>query len=272
MHRRISGPYAGLIAIAAILTAALVGAGPASAHDTAGNNGTVKIHERPGEHQTGEVRDDPQVCTFHLHFFFADPEQAGKWEIQRWAPTGAKGTVVLSGTYDTQGDGEDRQPEQGVYQLPDGHYKLFWDGDVSKHDKMKVFWVDCAESPGTTGGGTTGGGTGGTSGGGTTGGGTGSTSGGGTTGGGTGTTTGGGVGSTTGGGTTTGGGVGFTSGVGGITLTPPPTDTADDLAPVAADGDPWPWIAVLATLILVLALATSARLFGRVGARAGRKS
>jgi len=225
MNRRLSSPASGLIAIAAILGGALVGAGPALANDTPGNNGTVKIHEGSGEHQNGEVRNDPHVCTFHLHFFFADPEQAGKWEIQRWAPTGAKGTVVLSGTYDTQGDVEDRQPEQGVYQLPDGHYKLFWDGDVSKHDKMKVFWVDCAESPGTTGGGTT-----------------------------------------------TGGGVGFTSGVGGITLTPPPTDTADDLAPVAADGDAWPLIAVLATLILVLALATSARLFGRVGARAGRKS
>src|SRR6185369_3537817 len=103
-----------------------------------------------------EVRNEPHVCTFHLHFYFADPEQAGTWEIQEWAPTGEKGTVVLSGTYDTAGDGEDRQPEEGVYTLPDGHYKLFWDGDLDtgKHDKMKVFWVDCAaasESPSPSG-------------------------------------------------------------------------------------------------------------------------
>src|SRR5213079_2816277 len=69
---------------------------------------------------------------------------AGTWEIQKWAP-GDKGEVVLDGTYDTHGDGEDRQPEQDVYRLPNGHYKLFWDGDLDthKHDKMKVFWVDC---------------------------------------------------------------------------------------------------------------------------------
>src|SRR5690349_9419714 len=61
----------------------------------------------------------------------------------------------MTGTYDTAGDGEDRQPEQGTYSLPDGHYKLFWDGDTGKHDKMKVFWVDCPpstpQSPAPTG-------------------------------------------------------------------------------------------------------------------------
>jgi hypothetical protein len=143
--------------LAAILLAAFAGFGPSVlANDTPGNNGTVKIHDGPGENDPGEVRNEPHVCTFHLHFYFSDPEQAGTWEIQEWAPTGQKGTVVLSGTYDTQGDGEDRQPEEGVYTLPDGHYKLFWDGDLDtgKHDKMKVFWVDCApasESPSPAG-------------------------------------------------------------------------------------------------------------------------
>jgi hypothetical protein len=143
--------------LAAILLAAFAGFGSSAlANDTPGNNGTVKIHEGPGENQNGEVRNEPHVCTFHLHFYFADPEQAGTWEIQEWAPTGQKGTVVLSGTYDTHGDGEDRQPEEGVYRLPNGHYKLFWDGDLDtgKHDKMKVFWVDCpeaSESPAPTG-------------------------------------------------------------------------------------------------------------------------
>jgi hypothetical protein len=135
--------------LTAILLAAFAGLGPAVlANDTPGNNGTVKIHEGNTENDPGEVRNEPHVCTFHLHFYFADPVQTGTWEIEEWAPTGEKGTVVLSGTYDTAGDGEDRQPTDGVYTLPDGHYKLFWDGDLDtdKHDKMKVFWVDCAEA------------------------------------------------------------------------------------------------------------------------------
>src|SRR6185369_906784 len=138
--------------LAAILMAAFAGIAPSAfANDTPGNNGTVKIHEGAGENDPGEVRNEPHVCTFHLHFYFADPEQAGTWEIQEWSP-GDKGTVVLSGTYDTHGDGEDRQPEEGVYTLPNGHYKLFWDGDLDtqKHDKMKVFWVDCPETTTTS--------------------------------------------------------------------------------------------------------------------------
>jgi len=129
----------------AILLALFAGFGPSAlANDTPGNNGTVKIHDGAGE-PSSEVRNEPHVCTFHLHFFFADPRQSGTWEIQEWAPTGTKGTVVLRGSYDTTGSGEDRQPSApGVYTLPDGHYKLFWDGDTDKHDKMKVFWVDCA--------------------------------------------------------------------------------------------------------------------------------
>jgi len=136
--------------VGALLTAGLLGtlamAGPtalAAAHpDTPGNNGTVKIHDGAGE-PSPEVRNQPHVCTFHFHFFFADPEQSGAWEIQEWSP-GNKGAVVMTGTYDTVGDGQDRQPETGAYSLPDGHYKLFWDGDTGKHDKMKVFWVRCA--------------------------------------------------------------------------------------------------------------------------------
>jgi len=137
--------------IGLVLVALLAPASPALSNDTPGNNGTVKIHEGAGETEPGEVRNEPHVCTFHLHFYFSDPEQAGTWEIQEWSP-GDKGTVVLSGTYDTQGDGEDRQPEEGVYTLPDGHYKLFWDGDLDtqKHDKMKVFWVECEETTTTS--------------------------------------------------------------------------------------------------------------------------
>jgi len=141
--------WAAVIGLLAV--AMLAPASPALSNDTPGNNGTVKIHEGNTENDPGEVRNEPHVCTFHLHFYFSDPEQAGTWEIQEWSP-GDKGTVVLNGTYDTQGDGEDRQPPQGVYTLDPGHYKLFWDGDLDtlKHDKMKVFWVDCETETTTT--------------------------------------------------------------------------------------------------------------------------
>jgi hypothetical protein len=137
------------IALAALFVAAL---GPvalaAQPDEVPGNNGTVKIHEGAGE-PAAEVRNEPHVCTFHLHFFFADAGDSGTWEIQEWAP-GDKGTVVLEGTYTTDENGEDRDPDAGVYELPDGHYKLFWDGDLdtNKHDKHKVFWVDCEDEGG----------------------------------------------------------------------------------------------------------------------------
>jgi hypothetical protein len=134
------------IALAGLFVVAL---GPvafaAPKDEVPGNNGTVKIHEGTDE-PASETRNEPHVCTFHLHFFFADAGDSGTWEIQEWSP-GDKGTVVLTGEYTTDENGEDRDPDAGAYSLPDGHYKLFWDGDLetNKHDKHKVFWVDCAE-------------------------------------------------------------------------------------------------------------------------------
>ena len=112
------------------------GAGPPP-----GNDGTVKIHEGATEIEP-IVANDPHVCTFHLHFFFADPRQAGDWRIEAWPPTG-DGQTVLSGTYDTSATGEDRAPDTGTYALPNGHYKLFWQGDEENLWKHKVFWVEC---------------------------------------------------------------------------------------------------------------------------------
>jgi hypothetical protein len=134
------------VALASLLVGALGSIALAAPPDEVpGNNGTVKIHEGADE-ATPEVRNEPHVCTFHLHFFFADAGDSGTWEIQEWAP-GDKGTVVLTGTYTTDANGEDRDPDAGAYSLPDGHYKLFWDGDLDtdKHDKHKVFWVECEE-------------------------------------------------------------------------------------------------------------------------------
>src|SRR2546423_4171609 len=132
--------------VAAILLAiGLIGslAVPALAQtDPSGNNGTVKVHDG-GLEPSPEIRNQPHVCTFQLHFFFADAAQAGTWWIRSWPPTGS-GAVVLSGTYLTDANGEFRTPaEPGAYDLPDGHYKVFWEGRSTTNVKHKVFWVSC---------------------------------------------------------------------------------------------------------------------------------
>src|SRR6266516_8128719 len=130
-----------ILATAALL--ATVGVAGVQANDAPGNNGTVKIHDGATE-PSPEVRNQPHVCTFHLHFFFADAGQAGSWWIRSWSPTG-DGSVVMTGTYTTDADGEYRTPAlPGAYTLPDGHYKVFWEGRSSQNVKHKVFWVECA--------------------------------------------------------------------------------------------------------------------------------
>ncbi len=142
MPRRLAAILA--VASLALSSAALLAPSLAFA-DAPGNNGTVKIHEAGTENEP-IVANDPHVCTFHLHFFFGDDVQAGDWWIQSWPPTGDK-TTVLDGTYDATG-GEDRQPAApDVFALPDGHYKLFWEGATNPGGrteiKHKVFWVAC---------------------------------------------------------------------------------------------------------------------------------
>ena len=106
-----------------------------------GNNGTVKIHDGATDSEP-IIKNEPHVCTFHLHFFFADPFQSGDWWIQSWPPTG-DGSLVLSGSYDTNSDGEFRWPTSGDTALPIGHYKLFWTGDPHNLIKHKTFWTTC---------------------------------------------------------------------------------------------------------------------------------
>ena len=223
------------IAIAALIVGASGQVALAAQPEVPGNNGTVKIHEGAGE-PASEVRNEPHVCTFHLHFFFADAGDSGTWEIQEWSP-GDKGAVAMEGTYETDENGEDRDPDDGVYELPDGHYKLFWDGDLDtdKHDKHKVFWVECEDQGGrapTPPGGDTGGG--------------GPTPPGGAVGGGGGG--GGGVLPTVG--TAPAGGVGGVVATPAITL--PPTDTPTRSA--AGSGGLW------ATLLLLLVIGTTVTL------------
>lgn len=138
---------AGRAALAFALVA-LVALWPASiAFAGNGNNGTVKVHE--GSTDTEPViRNEPHVCTFHLHFFFADGGQHGFWSIDQQSPTG-NDPAVLSGEYSTDPNGEFSTVEYG---LPVGHYKLYWDGRNDQNQKHKTFWVTCENSPGPIGG------------------------------------------------------------------------------------------------------------------------
>jgi hypothetical protein len=144
-----------LVAIGALLLilGSYLATAQVRAGETPGNNGTVKIHEG-GTEDEPIVANDPHVCTFHLHFFFGDDVQSGEWWIEEWAPGDAKGAVVLAGDYDASA-GEDRAPDASavpnVFSLPDGHYKLFWEGATNPggqtNIKHKVFWVACAVEP-----------------------------------------------------------------------------------------------------------------------------
>jgi hypothetical protein len=132
----------------ALLAAFAMSGSAALAKQPAGNNGTVKVHDGATDTEP-IVSNEPHVTTFHLHFLFADPTQSGDWEIRAWAP-GDKGAVVLSGHYDTAPDGTDRQPADGAYSLPSGHYKLFWEGRNDHNLKHKTFWVEAAVAPTAT--------------------------------------------------------------------------------------------------------------------------
>jgi hypothetical protein len=77
------------VGLAAVALAGFALLGPAGAHTNApGNNGTIKIHQSPGEAEP-IVRNEPHVsCLFHIHAFFADSAQTGDWWIKSWPPTG----------------------------------------------------------------------------------------------------------------------------------------------------------------------------------------
>src|SRR5436190_3766783 len=143
-----------LIGLVALALAGFALLAPAAAHTNApGNNGTIKIHQSPGEAEP-IVRNEPHVsCLFHLHAFFADSGQTGDWWIKAWPPTGDGSTIVMSGSYLTDANGEWRSDDKT---LPAGHYKLFWQDPPGANGvrelKHKVFWVDeCAQGSGSPG-------------------------------------------------------------------------------------------------------------------------
>lgn len=146
----------GISAIVAIVSLAILCATPVlGAKPAPGNNGTVKVHDGADE-PSPAVQNNPHVCDFHLDFFFADAGQAGTWWVESWSPGGDRSTV-LAGGYLTDASGYDREPAVGSFGLPDGHYKLYWEGAENPGGKVnlkhKVFWVECGDDGGGGGGG-----------------------------------------------------------------------------------------------------------------------
>jgi uncharacterized protein (DUF2141 family) len=137
-----------LLAVGALILSLFTLARPVLANppDPAGNNGTVKVHEEPGEAEP-IVRNEPHVgCAFHFHFFFADAGQEGMYWVQSWPPTGDMTTVMGPKPYGpTDANGEWRTEP---LTLPSGHYKLFWQGRNDQNIKHKVFWVECESGGG----------------------------------------------------------------------------------------------------------------------------
>ena len=145
IHLRRTGRAGLALALIVLLTAWSAGIAVAASGPVAGNNGTVKIHEGPMSNEPQpEIRNEPHVCTFHMHFFFSDAFQSGDWWIDQQAPTGSD-PAVLGGFYDADANGEVTTAEFG---LPSGHYTLNWEGRDLQNIKHKTFWVTCENPPG----------------------------------------------------------------------------------------------------------------------------
>jgi hypothetical protein len=112
---------------------------PVGAAGPNGNNGTVKIHSgAEGTEPSPELQNEPQVgCPFHVHFYFADADQAGDWEIVPQAPGAAS-----SGTNGSYNTGTETSVSTGDIFLEAGHYQLSWEGRNDQNVKHKTFWVE----------------------------------------------------------------------------------------------------------------------------------
>jgi len=71
-----------LLVFAASSPAAATGGG--NSNNPPGFNGTVKIHEEPGEAEP-IMKNEPHVCVFHIHGFNFDSQSSGWWRMTRLA-------------------------------------------------------------------------------------------------------------------------------------------------------------------------------------------
>jgi hypothetical protein len=224
---------AGILAFALLgLSAAAVLAGPESGVD-------VVVHD--GDTEAIAPGDPPTACTFHLHFT-AGTAITGGYQIR---PGTEDAAPVVEGEFDTT-SGDSRAPASGVFQLDPGTYVITWDDELEQDTSFDQQTVEVAceavvppppppsqPTPTPTGTEQPGGGTAPTP---------------------TGTEQpGGGAAPTPTGGELPAGGVG------GVTVTPPATDTAAATAPAdsSAAALPVAALAVLAGLLLAWTMRLS---------------
>jgi hypothetical protein len=128
--------FGATLAMAALIW--LVGATAASA----GNNGTLKIHELGTP--SGTPNNDPKVCFFDVEAFGLDAGQIGvlMFSVQGGdAPQGVGAGPFAFGPADA--DGYFVGPSD-AYSLPAGHYEAtLYDASGTIKAKSKVFKITC---------------------------------------------------------------------------------------------------------------------------------
>jgi hypothetical protein len=131
-----------MIAVAALGPGA---AGVAGHNDAPGNNGTIKVHEGDGEPKV-ETKNEPHVCTFHIHGMFFDSHSSGYYWLEQQPPTG-RAVVVTQTSWSASASGHWRSV---VYSLAPGHYQVHAKQTspmTPGGEKTKTFWVKCGETP-----------------------------------------------------------------------------------------------------------------------------
>lgn len=128
---------------AALLAIGLLGASAGAA--LAGPESGVDVVVHDGETETVAAGSPPTACTFHLHFQ-ASTAISGAFEIRAGDDDGP---AVADGLFDTT-SGDSRAPASGVYELDEGLYFVIWDDEIEmdeSYDEQAIEVVCEAPSP-----------------------------------------------------------------------------------------------------------------------------
>ena len=101
------------LSVFAIVMLLLHAGGTVAVANEHGNNGDVKTHEGAGEPSPIE-KDQPQVCTFHIHGLKFDANSSGTWDIEGQGGDKVAGPSTADGTWKADASGNWRSPEAGA--------------------------------------------------------------------------------------------------------------------------------------------------------------
>lgn len=91
----------------------------------AGPESGVDVVVHAGDTEDVAPGDPPTACTFHLHFT-ASTAIEGAFQIRAGDEDG---DIVADGPFDTT-SGDSRAPSSGVFELAEGTYEITWDDEV----------------------------------------------------------------------------------------------------------------------------------------------